>query len=86
MSDLTDVVLKLVAEQLQPWLPDMEISLDARFREDLNADSLDEVELIMAMEEVFGIYVSYEDAEKLLTPRDAINYLTGNPTVIGFQK
>ena len=49
----------------------------ASFTDDLGADSLDLVELIMAIEEKFGIEVSDEDAEKLVTVQDALDYLKG---------
>ena len=48
---------------------------EARFREDLKADSLDLVELIMAFEEVFGGTISDEDAQKITTVSEAVNYL-----------
>lgn len=48
---------------------------EARFREDLKADSLDLVELIMAFEEVFGGTISDEDAQKITTVAEAVNYL-----------
>lgn len=52
-----------------------EVTLDARFREDLKADSLDLVELIMAFEEEFGGEIPDEDAQKILSVRDAVEYL-----------
>jgi acyl carrier protein len=51
---------------------------DASFVDDLGADSLDLVELIMAMEEKFGVEISDEDAEKIKTVQDAINYIKTN--------
>jgi acyl carrier protein len=51
------------------------IKLDARFREDLEADSLDLVELIMAIEEEFEGDISDEDAQKILTVGDAVKYI-----------
>jgi len=48
----------------------------ASFVDDLGADSLDQVELIMAMEEEFEISISDEDAEKIITVQDAVNYIT----------
>lgn len=64
---------KIIAEQLS--VPEEEITPDASFIEDLNADSLDLVELIMSLEEEFGVKISDEDAEKIRTVRDAIDYL-----------
>jgi acyl carrier protein len=54
-----------------------EVTRDSRFTEDLAADSLDTVELVMAFEEQFDIEIPDEDAEKLDTVGDAIDYLTG---------
>ena len=51
------------------------ISEDAAFQDDLNADSLDLVEMIMSLEEEFGIEIPDEDAEKILTVQDAIDYI-----------
>ena len=51
------------------------VSLEARFREDLEADSLDLVELIMAFEDKFGAEISDEDAQKITTVGEAVNYI-----------
>ena len=56
-----------------------EVVGQASFVDDLGADSLDLVELIMAMEEVFDTEISDEDAEKLQTVQDAINYIKEHP-------
>ena len=53
------------------------ITLEARFREELEADSLDLVELVMAFEEKFGGEISDEDAQRIKTVGDAVNYLVG---------
>lgn len=66
-------VKKIVAEKLSVE-PD-EVVPEASFVDDLGADSLDLVELIMAMEEEFDIEISDEDAEKLQTVQDSINYI-----------
>ncbi len=66
-------VLEIVKEQL--GLEDSEISLDSAFIEDLGADSLDIVELIMAMEEEFGVEIPDEDAEFIIKIQDAVNYI-----------
>ena len=66
-------VKEIVAEQL--GLREEEIKGDANFLEDLGADSLDIVELIMAMEEEFELEIPDEDAEKILTVQDCINYV-----------
>ena len=52
-----------------------QVKMEARFIDDLGADSLDTVELIMALEEEFGVEIPDEDAEKLVTVGDAVNYL-----------
>ena len=67
-------VMDIIVEQLKVS-PD-EVTPEASFIEDLGADSLDLVELIMAMEEEFGLEISDEDAEKIQTVQDAITYVT----------
>lgn len=54
------------------------VSRDLTFQEDLGADSLDVVELIMEMEDVFSIQISDEDAEKITTIGDAVDYINNN--------
>lgn len=66
-------VKKITAEKLSVGLD--EVIPEASFVDDLGADSLDLVELIMAMEEAFDIEISDEEAEKLQTVKDAINYI-----------
>lgn len=68
-----DRVKKIIAEQL--GLEEEDISLESSFVDDLGADSLDTVELVMAFEEEFGIEISDEDAEKILTVQNAIDYI-----------
>jgi len=70
-------IVKIIAEKLSVE-PD-EVVGQASFVDDLGADSLDLVELIMAMEEVFDTEISDEDAEKLQTVQDAINYIKEHP-------
>ena len=67
-----DKVKKIIAEKLSVDLD--EVVLEAAFVDDLGADSLDLVELIMSMEEEFDIDISDEDAEQLVTVKDAIEY------------
>ncbi len=57
-------------------VPEDKVTMDARFREDLEADSLDLVELVMAFEEKFGGEISDEDAQKIKTVGDAVNFLS----------
>jgi len=68
-----DKVKKIIAEKLSVDLSD--VVPDASFVDDLGADSLDLVELIMSMEEEFDIEISDEDSEKMITVQDAIDYL-----------
>ena len=70
---VVDKVKKIIAEKLSVDLE--EVVPEASFVEDLGADSLDLVELIMSMEEEFEIDISDEDAEKLATVQDAIDYI-----------
>lgn len=64
---------KIVAEQLS--VDEGKIVMEARFTDDLNADSLDLVEMIMSLEEEFGVEIPDEDAEKILTVKDALDYI-----------
>ncbi|HHY50553.1 MAG TPA: acyl carrier protein [Alphaproteobacteria bacterium] len=64
---------KIVAEQL--GVDESKIVPEARFSDDLNADSLDLVEMIMSLEEEFGVEIPDEDAEKILTVQDALTYI-----------
>jgi acyl carrier protein len=71
-----DILAKLkpvIAEQL--GVDESEVKEDASFTEDLNADSLDLVELIMSLEEQFKLQISDEDAEKLTTVGEAVDYI-----------
>lgn len=64
---------KIVAEQLN--VDESKVVPSARFSDDLNADSLDLVEMIMSLEEEFGVEIPDEDAEKILTVQDAMSYI-----------
>ncbi len=66
-------VIEIIVEQL--GVSAEEVTLEASFIDDLGADSLDLVELIMAMEEEFSIEISDEDAEKIQTVQDVVNYI-----------
>lgn len=71
-----DKIKKIIAEKLSVDIE--EVVLEASFVDDLGADSLDLVELIMSMEEEFDIDISDEDAEKLVTVKDAIEYINSH--------
>ena len=73
MSAIFDRVAKIIVEQL--GVDPAKIVLEARFREDLGADSLDLVELIMAFEETFGGEISDEEAQSIKTVGEAVTYL-----------
>ena len=73
MSDVYQRVKKIIEDQL--GVEPERIVLEARFKEDLEADSLDLVELIMAFEEEFGGEISDEEAQKITTVGQAVNYL-----------
>ena len=68
-----DRVKKIVSDQLGKGID--EINSDSSFVEDLGADSLDTVELVMAFEEEFEIEIPDEEAEKIATVEDAVNYI-----------
>ena len=76
MSSVEERVIKMVAEQL--GVKEDDIQTGSSFVEDLGADSLDTVELIMALEEEFDAEIPDEDAEKIATVEDAINYINQN--------
>ena len=63
----------IIVEQL--GVDESEVTPEAHFIDDLGADSLDTVELVMALEEEFGIEISDEDAEKIQTVGDAVKYI-----------
>jgi acyl carrier protein len=76
MSDTLDRVKKIVIEQLGAEPSD--VVETASFSEDLKADSLDTVELVMAFEEEFGIEIPDEAAENIKTVHDAVEYIKAN--------
>ena len=73
MSDVAERVKKIVIEQL--GVKEDEVTNNASFVDDLGADSLDTVELVMALEEEFEIEIPDEDAEKITTVQQAIDYI-----------
>ena len=75
-EEIKQKVIPLIAEQLGK--SENEVTLDSQFIEDLGADSLDLVELIMSMEDEFGVEIADEDAEKILKVSDAVDYVIKN--------
>jgi acyl carrier protein len=73
MSVDFEKIKKIIVDQL--GVEESEVTMEASFVDDLGADSLDTVELVMALEEEFGIEIPDEDAEKIITVGDAIKYI-----------
>ena len=72
-KEITEKVKQIISEQL--GVEEAEVTPSASFIDDLGADSLDTVELVMALEENFDIEIPDEDAEKIRTVQDAIDYI-----------
>ena len=75
MSDIEERVKKIIVEQL--GVDESEVKNEASFVDDLGADSLDTVELVMALEEEFDTEIPDEEAEKITTVQAAIDYIVG---------
>ena len=73
MASIEERVKQIVAEQL--GVDEEQVTPEAAFMDDLGADSLDTVELVMALEEEFDIEISDEDAEKIQKVQDAVDYI-----------
>lgn len=76
MNEIFEKVKKIVSEQL--GVEEEIVNMESTFVDDLAADSLDIVELIMSIEEEFDIEISDEDAEKIVTVGDVVNYIEKN--------
>lgn len=76
MSNVEERVKKIVVEQL--GVKEEEVNTEASFVDDLGADSLDTVELVMALEEEFKIEIPDEEAEKITTVQQAVNYINAH--------
>ena len=72
-NEIEDKIKKIIAEHLD--VEEEKISSDSSFVDDLGADSLDQVELVMAFEEEFGCEIPDEEAEKIATLQDAVNFV-----------
>ena len=72
-NDVFEKVKKIVVDRL--GVTDDQVTMEASFTEDLGADSLDTVELVMAFEEEFNIEIPDEDAEKIAAVKDAVSYI-----------
>ncbi|THB72062.1 MAG: acyl carrier protein [Desulfovibrio sp.] len=73
MDDVKNKVKGIIVEQL--GVPEDEVKEDASFVEDLGADSLDLTELVMAMEEEFGVEIDDDDAQKMMKVKDVYDYI-----------
>ena len=73
MADTFEEIKDIIVDLL--GVDEQKVTIDARFREDLEADSLDLVELIMAFEDKFGGEISDDDAQKITTVGEAVNYI-----------
>jgi len=73
MATIEEKIKKIICEQLD--VAEKDVVPEASFVDDLGADSLDQVELIMAMEEEFDVSIPDEDAEKIGTVQDALDYI-----------
>lgn len=76
MENIEQRVKKIVAEQL--GVNEAEVKIESSFVDDLGADSLDTVELVMALEEEFNCEIPDEEAEKITTVKQAVDYVNGN--------
>lgn len=79
MASVEEKVKQIIVEQL--GVDEAEVTPNASFVDDLGADSLDTVELVMAFEEAFDLEIPDEDAEKIKTVQDAVDYIEKNAKV-----
>lgn len=76
MSQVFDRVKDIIVEQLD--VEEDQVTMEASFRDDLDADSLDVVELVMELEDEFDLEIADEEAEKIATVGDAVNFIEEN--------
>jgi acyl carrier protein len=74
-ENLEEKVIKIIIEQLE--VPADKVTMSASFSEDLKADSIDRLELVVVLEEAFKLEIPDEEAEKIKTVGDAVNYIKG---------
>ncbi|MED1202106.1 acyl carrier protein [Heyndrickxia acidicola] len=73
MAEVLERVTKIIVDRL--GVEESKVTLEANFKDDLGADSLDVVELVMELEDEFDMEISDDDAEKIATVGDAVNYI-----------
>jgi len=73
MADVLERVTKIIVDRL--GVEESQVTMEATFKEDLGADSLDVVELVMELEDEFDMEISDDDAEKIATVGEAVNYI-----------
>jgi len=78
-ENLEEKVMKIIVEQLE--VPADKVTMGASFSHDLKADSIDRLEMVVVLEEAFKIEIPDEDAEKIKTVGDAVNYVKGRVKV-----
>lgn len=76
MADVLERVTKIVVDRL--GVDESEVNLDSKFKDDLGADSLDVVELVMELEDEFELEISDDEAENISTVADVVNYIKAN--------
>ncbi|MCT8139794.1 acyl carrier protein [Anaerobacillus isosaccharinicus] len=76
MADVLSRITKIIVDRL--GVEEAEVKLEATFKEDLGADSLDVVELVMELEDEFDLEISDEDAEKIATVKDVVDYINSH--------
>ncbi|HIV73514.1 MULTISPECIES: acyl carrier protein [unclassified Pseudogracilibacillus] len=76
MTEVFEKVKEIIVEQLD--VDEADVTMEASFRDDLDADSLDVVELVMELEDEFDIEIADEEAEKINTVGDAVSYIANN--------
>lgn len=76
MADVLERVTKIIVDRL--GVDEAEVKLESKFKDDLGADSLDVVELVMELEDEFDMEISDEEAQNIATVGDAVNYIQSN--------